>query len=401
MVVIKKEIKVIIRKEIIIFIASFLVLFSLSAQSLIIISPPPADGYDNTIGPIHRRIGDMYSRHAAIYKASEINLPAGGTITDVAWYKAGSDSRNEPTDLLIVYLRHTSIDEFPVHPVVWSDFVPATENFNQTGVQFLSTDGYWFNITLDTPFLYNGTDNIMVLVEFHKGGSTSFPSQINWTYETVVSASSSESRTFIPPDIDRHERRPSIRFNLPVLPVELLFFSGQFIRHEVNKLTWKTASETNNEKFQIERMDDRGEFICIGEMKGNGNSNNEILYEFYDDFAPDGIAYYRLKQIDFDGAFEYSQTISVVSALNNNLIVNIYPNPAEDMISVDVDCPLKNAEFFLISTTGVEFELKTNVNAHTQDAFTIDVSGFSPGIYLFVIINNNKEKVFTEKLIIK
>ncbi len=204
--------KRLLKKELITFLALFFVSLSLFSQSQIVIGPPPADGMDNTIGPIHRRIGTMISRHAAIYKASEVNLASGATITDIAWFKNETGSHNEPDDSLIIYFKHTSDTVFSSASVVWADIVPAAENFNQTGVPFLSTDGYWFNLTLDDPFIYNGTDNLMVLVEFHKGGSVSFSSQIKWTFQTVVNASASESQTNIPENMDRHNYRPSIRF---------------------------------------------------------------------------------------------------------------------------------------------------------------------------------------------
>ncbi len=184
------------------------------------------------------------------------------------------------------------------------------------------------------------------------------------------------------------------------LPIELLYFKAECMQSNVN-FKWATASETNNNFFSLERSFDGVYFESFGVVAGAGNSSHTIHYSDTYKNAFNGISYYRLKQTDFDGTYEYSNIIAVNCNDKTNREIKIYPNPAQDMISVNVDCPLKNAEFFLISTTGVEFELKTNVNAHTQDAFTIDVSGFSPGIYLFVIINNNKEKVFTEKLIIK
>ncbi len=193
-------------------------------------------------------------------------------------------------------------------------------------------------------------------------------------------------------------------YNCPdclVLPVELFAFNGQFVRHKVNKLTWKTASEKNNHKFEIERLNDSGSFDYIGEVIGSGNTNHTLSYEFYDNSAPEEIAYYRLKQFDFDGKYNYSQTISVDPQLKNSFIASISPNPADDLLNVNVGSALANGIFVLVSPEGVEHVLKTDINVDGKDVFTLDVSKFPSGMYLFVIMNNNKEKVFTEKLIIK
>ncbi|MBK7958341.1 MAG: hypothetical protein IPK03_09595 [Bacteroidetes bacterium] len=79
-----------------------------------------------------------------------------------------------------------------------------------------------------------------------------------------------------------------------------------------NQLNWITSSEKNNEKFDIERSANGIDYAKIGEVKGSGNSIIQRKYRFDDlklDDAP--IHYYRLKQVDFDGQFEYSKIIAI------------------------------------------------------------------------------------------
>ena len=113
------------------------------------------------------------------------------------------------------------------------------------------------------------------------------------------------------------------------LPVIWLSFTGNRSNMEVD-LTWKTSLEINNSHFEIERLIE-GEtgFTNVGEMKGNGTTSQISIYN-YKDFLPSisigKTIYYRLKQIDFNGKFDYSKKIG----LNQNFSTfnfNIYPNP--------------------------------------------------------------------------
>ncbi len=106
--------------------------------------------------------------------------------------------------------------------------------------------------------------------------------------------------------------------NAGTLPVELISFVV-FPQNQQVKLSWATASEINNDKFEIQRTLDGKSFLTIGEINGNGTTNIRQHYNFVDNHPANGIAYYRLKQIDFDGQFDYSTLESVEMALSNAL----------------------------------------------------------------------------------
>jgi hypothetical protein len=94
--------------------------------------------------------------------------------------------------------------------------------------------------------------------------------------------------------------------NPSTLPVTWLYFTARANdSHEV-ALNWATASEINNDRFEIERSADGSSFEKIGTVNGNGNSVQTIEYSFKDTTVQGGVYYYRLKQVDFDGHFEYS-----------------------------------------------------------------------------------------------
>ncbi len=113
------------------------------------------------------------------------------------------------------------------------------------------------------------------------------------------------------------------------LPVELTFFSC-VESNEIVALCWETATELNNYGFEIERAvaEENKSFQKIGFVEGHGNSNSVKAYSFVDCKPVEGKAVYRLKQIDFDGKYEYSKEIEVsYDAVEEFALEQNYPNP--------------------------------------------------------------------------
>ena len=112
------------------------------------------------------------------------------------------------------------------------------------------------------------------------------------------------------------------------LPVELVDFSAGITNQNVT-LKWSTATEINNEGFIIQRSVDGKSFNDIGYVKGHGDSDELISYSFKDLAPPSGLIYYRLKQVDFDGAFEFSsiEVVEIVKKLKETF--SVFPNPIQ------------------------------------------------------------------------
>ncbi len=111
-----------------------------------------------------------------------------------------------------------------------------------------------------------------------------------------------------------------------ILPVELLSFTAE---RNVNTalLNWETASEENNDYFNIERLNAIGEFENIGRVDGNGSTSMHSYYTFTDEAPLTGVNYYRLKQVDFNGNFSYSEIHSVTFEEASNFSANaLYTN---------------------------------------------------------------------------
>ncbi len=108
------------------------------------------------------------------------------------------------------------------------------------------------------------------------------------------------------------------------LPIELIDFNA-ILKDGVTEITWKTATETNNDYFTVERSSDAVNFHAISTLEGAHNSNSVKNYQVTDDNPLKGISYYRLKQIDFDGKYTYSN----IAEINNSSrsCFEVYPNP--------------------------------------------------------------------------
>ncbi len=124
-----------------------------------------------------------------------------------------------------------------------------------------------------------------------------------------------------------------------VVPVELMSLSARTSAKNEVVIEWATASETNNYGFYIERSLDNVNFEEIGFVKGAGDSEYENTYSFTDKETNSvGVYYYRLKQVDFDGTYEYSGVISAsIKAPNSYSLYQAYPNPFNPSATIKFD----------------------------------------------------------------
>ncbi|MGV3539219.1 MAG: T9SS type A sorting domain-containing protein [Rufibacter sp.] len=171
------------------------------------------------------------------------------------------------------------------------------------------------------------------------------------------------------------------------LPVSLTRFEG-VSRNGAVELIWTTATEINNDRFEIERSLNGTDFVKVGEVKGNGNTTVTIDYAFTDRQAPAGTSYYRLRQVDVDGSTEYSKVISVKHTAGagsaNAMRVSLYPNPVTNG-NVNIrfaELPQGDVNVRLIDMSGRVLHTKT-LNGNS----TLDIShlGLSQGIYMLSI----------------
>ncbi len=162
----------------------------------------------------------------------------------------------------------------------------------------------------------------------------------------------------------------------PALPVELLSFSVKK-QSKIVALIWATASEKNNSHFEIEKSNDGKNWEQIGRVKGEGNSLEIVRYDFLDAQPFSGINYYRLKQVDFDGSFEYSKIKTIIFDDNG---ISFYPNPAKDIIYFDG----MNQEPYILEISNVQGKIIFQGSIQNNG---LDISELNTGVYLLQVYN--------------
>lgn len=184
------------------------------------------------------------------------------------------------------------------------------------------------------------------------------------------------------------------------LPVELLSFDVKKIDKNVH-CHWVTASETNNLGFSIERQVNLGEFLEIGFLNGFGTDVNQHDYHFVDTNVPSAALTYRLKQIDFDGSFVYSDHVSLlITSTKDFELYQNYPNPFNSGTSIEYSLPYESdVKLFIYDANGKK--VKELVNAHlSQGHHNIVWEGYDDkgyilpsGIYFYHLQTQYEEQV--------
>jgi len=180
---------------------------------------------------------------------------------------------------------------------------------------------------------------------------------------------------------------------LTALPVELSDFKAQ--QHERGvELVWTTASEKNNAGFEVQRRTENSagaSWSVLGFVKGNGTTSEAKSYSFVDRTAS-GKAQYRLKQVDFDGAFEILPTVEVDAGLPRSFeLAQNYPNPFNPSTAISYQLPI-SSEVRLKVYDMLGREVATLVNGR-QEAGRYSVSwnaaGFASGVYFYRLQASN------------
>ncbi|MFD1552778.1 hypothetical protein DNU06_08570 [Putridiphycobacter roseus] len=173
------------------------------------------------------------------------------------------------------------------------------------------------------------------------------------------------------------------------LPIVLLDFSAELAIENKVDIRWETASETNNDYFLIEKSLDGKNWNTVTRIKGAGNSTARIHYKTVDSLVVNTvIVYYRLTQVDYDGQFTHSKIISIISNYNTPYSSNVYPNPFENVLTVNT-APSSILKVYNMS--GVLIFQTTLLLATNQ----VDLSFLPTGLYM-IFVGNKQYKLIKQ-----
>ncbi|HHG85699.1 MAG TPA: choice-of-anchor B family protein [Bacteroidetes bacterium] len=175
-----------------------------------------------------------------------------------------------------------------------------------------------------------------------------------------------------------------------LFPISLDKFAVESQPHRV-RLRWTTYQETNNENFTVERSLDGLNFSALESIPGAGNHTGALHYETFDQHPLEGLAYYRLKQTDFDGGFTYSEILSIHRGTDFHLL-NVYPSPAGPGQEVYIKLDLNAAQNIQVQVSDmlgkIVFKKMWNMSSGPQ-SLEIPANMWSAGTYFVRLIGKN------------
>lgn len=214
-----------------------------------------------------------------------------------------------------------------------------------------------------------------------------------WVIEVFWRAPSSDGDHF---DSDNGNNFTAT-FTQSLLPVELVHFAGT-VRKEAHSLSWTTASEINNAFFEIQHSTNSSNWRTLGKVNGAGNSFEQQNYQFTNNAPVRGRNYYRLKQVDFDGQFEFSEVIAL--EFSKESLWEIYPNPVAEELSIRFDNE-ENASVFvhIFNANGQLIQTKT-MDGNAEN-LQINVEELKAGLYFLQVLNGDGFALLQEQFIKK
>ncbi|MDA3883046.1 MAG: hypothetical protein PF481_07160 [Bacteroidales bacterium] len=177
------------------------------------------------------------------------------------------------------------------------------------------------------------------------------------------------------------------------LPIELTRWDIQYLGNYV-QLSWTTATETNNNKFIIERSQDGINWEKYVSVPGAGNSSSYVHYHEIDENPYTGISYYRLKQIDYDGTFTFSKVKSIQTNFEHGQNIRVFCYVKNNIVTITGN-NLSISDIYIRTTTGKDISPLTPITQIDSLTFEIDFSNVAAGSY--IIQTPYSQKIISKK----
>lgn len=172
------------------------------------------------------------------------------------------------------------------------------------------------------------------------------------------------------------------------LPISLQSFEAENIQNKHIRINWITASEVNNDYFTIERSKDGRNWETLTTISGAGNSTQLIEYQYIDEEPLNGVSYYRLKQTDFNGSYEYFKPGAVSFSTEETKLL-MYPNPTRNTLVITgyklIEEPLR-----VFNSLGQDVTSDVQIINSKQDKNELDLTALPKAVYCIKIGNIGK-----------
>lgn len=275
-------------------------------------------------------------------------------------------------------------------------------------VSTLSGTAYWNASDESTGFLRGNCG----MSFWQSGTSTAWTFVGGTVAATITGSSPAYSKTAVTTGFSSGVYYIGVGGSGSSLPVTFLMFDVTKNDQDDVVLKWITSNEFNSKEFELERSFDGSQLTInkwetITKVKAAGNSNTERKYS-YTDLLPfaklhTSKLFYRLKQIDLDGKYQYSETreLNLQKTDIDNLQITMYPNPSDELLNIDFESTeSQNVSILLFDAGGKNIAMEKYDIENGKQTFQINTSLLAPGVYLLQIIDDNNANVSKQKLII-
>jgi hypothetical protein len=171
-----------------------------------------------------------------------------------------------------------------------------------------------------------------------------------------------------------------------VVPVSLLSFTGRLQGEQV-LLQWQTTSEFNNDYFDVERKGDRSVFARIGKVSGHGTTAVLQSYALVDPDPINGMNYYRLKQVDYDGRASYSAIVAI--AVDRKQSILIYVDESNHTLQIQLPQIEERMQIQLYNMAGQL--ISNSLSQQRTNQYVVSIPALASGVYTVRMINENWE----------
>lgn len=293
-------------------------------------------------------------------------------VTDLAVQLSSDKSAPDDNEMINLTIRAANNGPLLDSNIIVTTTIPTGYTYvgvtsGYTGV--VTVSGNTITWTFDELVAYDKTSLVAQFTTLHSGGRI-FSSNITGDKTDVIPANNYATLEL------------KSKYEI-TLPVEWLSLGAIY---EFNKvvISWSTASEINNSLFEIQRSTDAKEFETIGNVDGSGNSNVIKNYTFIDNSPNGELLYYRIKQIDYDGRYDFSEIFTITN--NDFKAFEVYPNPATGSINITGLTQRDYLEVY--NSVGI---LIKNVLVDAEN-IKLSLDNFPAGIY-FIKRKSNQEVI--------